>query len=75
MAQCSSIETAITLRGSTAIVTEFFDYSVNSILYQRGVYMPETFEKVKKYNLQLMMTKDEGLLAYMSNITSQMQSA
>lgn len=28
----------ITLRGSTAIVTEFFGYAVNSILYQRGLY-------------------------------------
>ena len=26
----------ITLKGSTAIVTEFFGYAVNSILFQRG---------------------------------------
>jgi mitotic spindle assembly checkpoint protein MAD2 len=34
---------AITLKGSTAMVTEFFEYSVNSILYQRGIYPPDDF--------------------------------
>ena len=32
----------ITLRGSTAIVVEFFGYAVNSILYQRGLYRAST---------------------------------
>ena len=36
---------AITLKGSTELVTEFFGYAVNTILYQRGVYPPEEFER------------------------------
>jgi mitotic spindle assembly checkpoint protein MAD2 len=66
--------TAITLRGSTDIVTEFFDYAVNSILYQRGVYPPETFKRVSKYGLAMMTTTDEGLLSYLSNITRQLEA-
>ena len=30
----------ITIKGSVEIVTEFFGYAVNSILYQRGIYPP-----------------------------------
>ena len=39
-------------QGSTEIVTEFFGYSINSILYQRGIYPPESFSRVSKYGLQ-----------------------
>ena len=37
---------AIKLQGSTKLVTELFEYSVNSILYQRGIYPPEDFKCV-----------------------------
>jgi len=66
--------TAITLRGSTTIVTEFFDYAVNSILYQRGIYPPESFAKASKYGLTTMVTADDSLKAYLSNITRQLES-
>lgn len=63
----------ITLRGSTDIVTEFFKYSVNNILYQRGIYPPESFKKVSHYGLSMMITTDEGLLNYLSNILKQLE--
>jgi len=68
----TSTSTSITLRGSTDIVVEFFDFSVNSILYQRGIYPPETFKRVSQYGLPMMTTTDEGLTAYLSNITRQL---
>ena len=72
MAASVSTANVITLRGSTQIVTEFFNYSVNSILYQRGIYPPESFKRVSKYNLSMMVTTDEGLCAYMNNILKQL---
>ena len=41
MATAQATKNNITLKGSTAIVTEFFGYAVNSILFQRGIYGPE----------------------------------
>jgi hypothetical protein len=41
--QATRTNQAITLKGSTAMVSEFFEYSVNSILYQRGVYPSDDF--------------------------------
>ena len=64
----------ITLRGSTDIVVEFFEYSVNSILYQRGIYPPEMFKRVSKYGLAMMTTSDETLGGYISNIMKQLDS-
>eukprot|EP01036_Dinobryon_divergens_P029827 gene29827-38983_t len=66
------VSNVITLRGSTDIVTEFFNYSVNNILYQRGVYPPESFKRVSQYGLSMMVTTDEGLLSYLSNILRQL---
>lgn len=68
----TSTSNVITLRGSTEIVTEFFHYSVNNILYQRGVYPPESFKRVAQYGLALMVTTDEDLQKYLSNILKQL---
>lgn len=71
--QDTVVSNVITLRGSTEIVKEFFNYSVNNILYQRGVYPPESFKRVSNYGLSMMVTTDEGLLAYLSNILRQLE--
>jgi mitotic spindle assembly checkpoint protein MAD2 len=68
----TSTSTNITLRGSTEIVTEFFHYSVNNILYQRGVYPPESFKRMKNYDLPMMITTDEALQVFLSNILKQL---
>ena len=72
VAQATSTE--ITLRGSTEIVTEFFGYSINSILYQRGIYPPESFTRVQKYGLPMQVTADEGLSQYLNQVLSQLAS-
>lgn len=56
------------------IVTEFFGFAINSILYQRGIYAPETFAKVSKYGLPMLVTTDEGLKSYLSHVLTQISS-
>ncbi|WWC87836.1 uncharacterized protein L201_002730 [Kwoniella dendrophila CBS 6074] len=73
MAQKQRTNQAITLKGSTALVTEFFEYGVNSILYQRGVYPSDDFRMVKKYGLPMLVTGDDNLKEYLSTILSQVQ--
>ncbi|KAK9767183.1 Mitotic spindle checkpoint component mad2 [Basidiobolus ranarum] len=62
----------ITLRGSTQIVVEFFDYSINSILFQRGLYPPEDFKMVKKYGLNMLVTTDDALQTYLKQVMTQL---
>ncbi|GAU16619.1 mitotic spindle checkpoint protein MAD2-like [Trifolium pratense] len=62
----------ITLRGSAAIVSEFFGYAANSILYNRAVYPEESFVKVKKYGLPMLLTEDEGVKSFIANLTAQL---
>mmetsp|Transcript_41678 Transcript_41678/g.88794 ORF Transcript_41678/g.88794 Transcript_41678/m.88794 type:complete len:234 (+) Transcript_41678:155-856(+) len=67
-------DTVITLKGSVEIVSEFFFTAINSILYQRGIYQPETFKRESKYGLTVLTTTDGGLLSYLSSVMSQMES-
>ncbi|RRT44663.1 hypothetical protein B296_00055619 [Ensete ventricosum] len=85
----------ITLRGSAAIVSEFFGKQTDrspssssccvrlgrgldletrncSILYNRGIYPEESFTKVKKYGLPMLLTQDEGVKSFISGLTSQL---
>ncbi|KAJ7596972.1 spindle assembly checkpoint protein [Mycena floridula] len=64
---------AITLKGSTAIVTDFFKYAVNTILFQREVYPSDDFHMVKKYGQTVLVTQDLALENYLERILSQVQ--
>uniref|UniRef100_A0A0B7KL91 HORMA domain-containing protein n=1 Tax=Bionectria ochroleuca TaxID=29856 RepID=A0A0B7KL91_BIOOC len=46
----------LSLKGSARLVAEFFQYSIHSILFQRGVYPAEDFAAVKKYGLNMLGT-------------------
>ncbi|EPQ60587.1 spindle assembly checkpoint protein [Gloeophyllum trabeum ATCC 11539] len=62
---------AITLKGSTNLVTEFFKYAVNTILFQRGVYPSDDFHMVKKYGQTVLITQDLALENYLDKILKQ----
>eukprot|EP00462_Mataza_sp_D1_P006317 CAMPEP_0175122100 /NCGR_PEP_ID=MMETSP0087-20121206/1535_1 /TAXON_ID=136419 /ORGANISM="Unknown Unknown, Strain D1" /LENGTH=207 /DNA_ID=CAMNT_0016403713 /DNA_START=30 /DNA_END=653 /DNA_ORIENTATION=+ len=74
MATKQATNSNITLQGSAAMVAEYFNYCINSILYTRGVYDPDTFSAVKKYGLRMQITNDEGLKGYIQTVMSQLQA-
>ena len=59
--QQAPTRTHLTLKGSTTLVHEFFNYSVQSILYQRSIYPSDDFRTIKKFGLQMLATTDEDL--------------
>ncbi|KAF8971403.1 mitotic spindle checkpoint protein MAD2 [Flammula alnicola] len=73
MASKQANRQAITLKGSTALVTEFFKYAVNTILFQREVYPSDDFHMVKKYGQTVLVTQDLALENYLERILNQVQ--
>ncbi|KAJ1981999.1 Mitotic spindle checkpoint component mad2 [Dimargaris verticillata] len=69
MATAQTTKGKITLRGSTKIVTD-----INSILFQRGLYPPEDFKMIQKYGLNMLVSTDDALKAYLSQIMTQLES-
>jgi len=49
-----------------------FEYSINSILFQRGVYPAEDFAAVRKYGLNMLVTADDQVKAYIRRIMAQL---
>lgn len=45
---------------------------VCSILYQRGIYPPESFAPVAKYGVTMMVTSDDGLKHYLGQVLQQL---
>lgn len=62
----------LSLRGSSKLVAEFFHYSINTILFQRGVYPAEDFTAVKKYGLTMLVSSDDQVKGYIKKIMSQL---
>lgn len=61
------------MKGSAQIVSEFFNYGINSILYQRGVYPPEMFTTVQKYGLSILVNTEKPLQKYLDNVLAQLK--
>ncbi|OJD22367.1 hypothetical protein ACJ73_06284 [Blastomyces percursus] len=62
----------LSLKGSSKLVAEFFEYSIHSILFQRGVYPADDFTAVKKYGLNMLVSSDDQVKTYIKKIMSQL---
>ena len=47
--------------------------NTSSILYQRGVYPPESFQQKKQYGLSLTVTSDDKLAAYLATVLEHLE--
>ncbi|CAH7677478.1 DNA-binding protein [Phakopsora pachyrhizi] len=63
----------ISLAGSTAVVSDYFHYAVNCILFQRAVYDQADFKMVKKFGLQMMVVEDEAIASHIQKIIDQVR--
>lgn len=61
------------LKGSSKIVTDYFEFAIHSILFQRGIYPAEDFITVKKYDLPMVVSCDDEVKAYIRKIMEQVK--
>ncbi|KAF7845926.1 hypothetical protein BT93_L0010 [Corymbia citriodora subsp. variegata] len=61
-----------TASNESALIGNKFEYCINTILFQRGVYPPEDFTAVKKYGLNMLVSQDDQVKAYIKKIMSQL---
>ncbi|KIJ45544.1 hypothetical protein M422DRAFT_166623 [Sphaerobolus stellatus SS14] len=70
--QQSRTPQSISIKGSCDLVTEFFKFGVNQILFHRGVYPSDDFVMVKKYGQTVLVTQDLALENYLDRILKQL---
>ncbi|CAJ0948655.1 unnamed protein product, partial [Mesorhabditis belari] len=65
---------SISLKGSATLVQEFFNFGINSILYQRGIYPADSFRREKKYGLTLLVSTNPKLEEFLNPLLKQVES-
>lgn len=48
-------------------------YGVNSILYQRGIYPPETFQPSEHFGLYIFTSTDDKITSFLNTVLGQIQ--
>lgn len=51
----------------------FPDYGINSILFQRGLYPPESFKADENYGLTILMSTDNKIRSFLSTTLEQLK--
>ncbi|CAG9532432.1 unnamed protein product [Cercopithifilaria johnstoni] len=73
MATDTKIRDIICLKGSAQLIQEFFHFGLNNILYLRGIYPADSFEKEKKYGLTMLISKNVELQQYLRPLLKQVK--
>ncbi|XP_057337875.1 mitotic spindle assembly checkpoint protein MAD2A [Microplitis mediator] len=63
----------ITLKGSAELVKKYLQYGINSILYQRGIYPPETFEPAEHFGMFILMSTDDKIKTFLDTVLTQVE--
>lgn len=47
------------------------EYAINSVLFQRGLYPPETFKAEQQYGITLLISEDAQIKSFLTNLLTQ----
>lgn len=73
MDQSSNSETAtLNIKGSSRVVSDYFEICIHNILFQRNIYPKEDFKVIRKFGLNLVFSKDEEINRYIKTIIRQL---
>ncbi|XP_050072595.1 mitotic spindle assembly checkpoint protein MAD2A-like [Anopheles maculipalpis] len=61
---------SITLQGSASIIHEYLKYSINSIIFQRGIYPSSDFLPEDYNGVPVMVSRDKRIKTYLDNVLS-----
>ncbi|XP_028131430.1 mitotic spindle assembly checkpoint protein MAD2A [Diabrotica virgifera virgifera] len=66
-------KSSITVKGSADLVCDYLHYGINSILFQRGIYPPESFKSEQNYELTILMSTDNKIKEFLSKTLDQLK--
>ncbi|ORX54928.1 spindle assembly checkpoint protein Mad2p [Hesseltinella vesiculosa] len=67
-------DSRIEIEGSSDIVVQFFECSLHSILYQRGVYPHEDFDFEARFGMNVLVSRNDELNLYLEEIIKQLHT-
>ncbi|KAL5244169.1 hypothetical protein ACI65C_011579 [Semiaphis heraclei] len=73
MATKQQSQNAITLKGSAKLVMDYLNFGINSILFQRGIYPPESFKTEEHFGLSILVSTDSKIQQFLQPVLNQMK--
>ncbi|KAL4122258.1 hypothetical protein QTP88_014625 [Uroleucon formosanum] len=73
MATKQQSQNAITLKGSAKLVMDYLNFGINSILFQRGIYPPESFKTEEHFGLSILVSTDNKIQQFLQPVLNQMK--
>lgn len=55
------------------VVRLLIDFGINSILFQRGIYPPETFKTEEHFGLSILVSTDQKIQQFLQPVLNQMK--
>lgn len=63
---------ALRIKGSSRVVSDYFEICIHNILFQRNIYPKEDFKVIRKFGLNLVFCKNEEINQYIKRIIRQL---
>lgn len=62
----------LNIKGSSRVVSDYFEICIHNILFQRHIYPKEDFKVIRKFGLNLVYSKNEEVITYIKRIIKQL---
>lgn len=62
------------LKGSSRVISDYFEICIHNILFQRKIYPREDFKVIRKFGLNVVFSKNERITEYIKKIIKQLHS-
>lgn len=68
----SGTSSTLEIKGSSRLVSDYFEICIHNLLFQRHIYPKEDFKVIRKFGLNLVFSKDESITEYVRKIIKQL---
>lgn len=65
-------QSELQIRGSSKMVSDYFEICIHNLLFQRHIYPKEDFKVIRKFGLNLVFSKDDNITEYIRGIIKQL---
>lgn len=70
--QISKSTSELKIKGSSGIISDYFEICIHNILFQRHIYPAQDFKVVRKFGLNLVYSNNDEVIKYIQQIVKQL---
>lgn len=72
MSMTAEQSNTLQLKGSSRVISDYFEICIHNILFQRKIYPREEFKVIRKFGLNVVFSQNENITEYIKKIIKQL---